>query len=172
MQLPQRDVQGPLVLIQGAQTIIAQVHTFPNTDTSGPDEQQSVGQKVIPAPEPSIQESIVLRGKWPGQILVATREVLTENQAVDLKSCQQAPETKYVTQAGDVRQRMFFLTHPTQPAEDVWITVELGEPVDTRVGGLEVVQETVDGPIILPDSQRSDADGHSSNRSLEDLFQR
>jgi hypothetical protein len=67
---------------------------------------------------------------------------------------------------------MFFLTHPTQPAEDVWITVELGELVDTRVSGLEVVQETVDGPIILPDSQRSDADGHSSNRSLEDLFQR
>ena len=66
VQLPQRDVECPLVLTQGAQTIVAQVHTFSNTDTSGPDEQQSVGQEVITAPKPSVQQSIVLRGKWPG----------------------------------------------------------------------------------------------------------
>jgi hypothetical protein len=80
VKLTEGDVQRPLILSQGSQTIQCEVDAFPNADSRGTREQQSIGWQVIDAAEFLLQALVLFWGEGSGKILRLRRKILRENQ--------------------------------------------------------------------------------------------
>ena len=72
---------------------------------------------------------------------------------------EQPAEAEQIVGARFVAQRRILFAQPAEPADDVWVPSELGEAVDPRKGGMEVVQETAGDASVIADGVASQGKG-------------
>jgi hypothetical protein len=80
VKLTQGDVQRPLILSQGAQTIQCEVDAFADADSRGTCEQQRIRWQVIDAAELLLEPLVLFRGERSGKILRLRRKILGDDQ--------------------------------------------------------------------------------------------
>jgi hypothetical protein len=80
VKLTEGDVQRPLILSQGSQTIQSEVDAFPDADSGGTHEQQRIGWQVIDAAELLLEPLVLFWGERSGKILRQRGKVLGEDQ--------------------------------------------------------------------------------------------
>src|SRR5260370_8495988 len=138
------------------QAVQRQVDAFAAADPGGADEQECIRVEIIGSEQLLLQEMIVLRGKRFGKIVRWWREVFSTNEivlngvAVGGKIIQQAAKTNEGIDAGCIAQGQLLFTQPTEPAEQMRITAQLGDPMKLREVGAEISEEVAAGPLPAP----------------------
>lgn len=80
MELAERDVERRFLFTDLAQAIHAKIQTFPDTDSSSSYEAESMGLHGVALVQLLLEALILVRGKRPGQVVVAKGKVLATNQ--------------------------------------------------------------------------------------------
>jgi hypothetical protein len=80
VKLTEGDVQGPLILSQGPQTIRCEVDAFADADSRGTCEQQRIGWEVIDAAELLLEPLVLFWRERSGKILWLRGKILRADQ--------------------------------------------------------------------------------------------
>ena len=80
MELAERDVERRFLFTDLLQAIHAKIQTFPDTDSGSAYEAESMSLYGVALPELLLEALILVRGKRPGQVVVAKGKVLATNQ--------------------------------------------------------------------------------------------
>jgi hypothetical protein len=81
VELAERNMKRPLVLVQLAKAVEGKIDTLADADSGSADEQQSIALQVVGVAEFPIQPLIVLGRKWFGQVVGEGRKILRANEA-------------------------------------------------------------------------------------------
>ena len=169
-------MERPLFSSYLPQAVQRQVDAFAAADPGGADEQECICVEIIGSEQLLLQELIVLQGKRFGKIAGSWREVFSTHEiglhgvAVGGKIIQQATKTNEVIDAGCVTQGQLLFTQPTEPAEQMRITAQLGDPTKLRVGGAEISEEMAGGRSIVAHRYGPKSEGKRPDLRLEDWF--
>ena len=111
MELTQRHVERDLLFIDPLKTVQREIDAFPDADSRGTHQAESVDLQRIGEPKVLLQALILFEGKWSGQIVLVRRKVLVPNEvggqgiALVGKGVQQMAELDEAPLAGDIAQR-------------------------------------------------------------------
>jgi len=170
-------MERPLFSSYLPQAVQRQVDAFAAADPGGADEQECIRVEIIGSEQLLLQEMIVLRGKRFGKIVRWWREVFSTNEivlngvAVGGKIIQQAAKTNEVIDAGCIAQGQLLFTQPTEPAEQMRITAQLGDLMKLREGGAEISEEVAGGRSIVAHRSGPKGEGKRPDLRFEDLFE-
>jgi hypothetical protein len=120
---------------------------------------------------------ILLRGKRSGKIVGLWREVFSTNErglqgvAVGGEIVQQPAETNEVLDAGFVAEGRLLFTQRAEPAEQMGIAAQLGEPANLRESGAEISEEAARSRSIVVDRARPQSEGKRLDMSFQELFE-
>jgi hypothetical protein len=73
--------------------------------------------------------------------------------------------------AGFVAQRRILFAQPSEPSEQMGVTVELGKATNVRKGGMEVLQEPAGHVSVVVDGAGPQGEGEGLEVILEDLVE-
>jgi hypothetical protein len=137
-------MERPLIGPHLPQAVQRQIAAFAEADSRSADEQEGIGVEIIGSAEFLLQELILLRGERSGQIAGFGREVFSTNEiglnrvAIGGQIAQQPADLEEALDAGFVFQRWLLFTEPAEPAEQMRIAAQLGEPTKPGEGGAEI----------------------------------
>ena len=177
MELAEREVQGPLVSSQLAQAIDRQIDALSNTDSGSAHQQQRLGRQVVGAAQLLLEQVIVLQGERCGQITRQGRQVSDEDEsgldriAISSQVMEQATKSDQVTAVSRVAQGRLAFTQPAEPAEQVRIAAQLGEPAHLRKGAVEIGEETARDRSVVTHGVGPQGQSQGLNMRCKDVLE-
>ena len=177
VKLTEGDVQGPLILSQGPQTIRCEVDAFADADSRGTNEPESIRRQTIGSPQFQLQELVLLERKRSGKIarlrweVFAAEEVGWNGTAVGRQTLQDSPEANEIVEAGCVAQQRILFAQPAEPAEKMRIAAQLREAVNLREGSTEIGKEAAPNVSIFSNGIGPQAEAKRLDMRFEDLFE-
>jgi hypothetical protein len=166
-----------MVWAQLPQAVQGQIETFADADSSGADEQEGVGHKIIGAAQFLLQALILLERKGAGQIAGLWREVLATDEVglngvtVGGQILEQPPEINEMVEAGYVAQGWLLFAQRTKPTEEMGIAAELRDSANLWESSTKIGEETACRRSIVVYRVRPQGEGERLDPRLEDLFE-
>jgi hypothetical protein len=177
MELPERDMKRPLRFTDLAQAIEGKIDSLADANSGSADEQQGVGHQVIGVAELLLQPSIVLRGKWFGQIVIWGRKILSTNEIVVKRMAivgqvmEQTAKPDEVKPTDGIAQRRIMFTKEAEPAQEMGIAAQLMQLPYLRESSVEIGKELAGAGAILGNRFRPQNGGQDTEVIVEDLLE-
>jgi hypothetical protein len=177
MKLAQRHMERDLLFIDPLKALQREIDAFPDADSRGTHQAESVDLQRIGEPKVLLQALILFEGKRSGQIVLVRRKVLAPNEvggqriALVGKGVQQTAELDEPPLAGDIAQRRIVLAEEAEPAEHMRITVQMGKFVQMGKGSVEIREKATGAGTILLHGAGSKDSSQDLDLGFEDLVQ-
>jgi len=156
-------MERPLVGAGGAEAVIGQVDTFPDTHAGIAEEQEDISAEIVAAQELLLQELILLGGERPWQSVGRARNILTQQQVRDCRQMvgprqfiEDGAQREEPADAGCRGQGRSVRPHMGHPSEDMGIAAQLREMGNLWVFGAEVDEEVAHHEVVLACAARGE----------------